>query len=332
LLRHWRSFRERRFVYGEARIAPLFKLKYPYDVFARLHGVNSLIESGAVDAALTELRELEPMPGAVKHIGFFIDFYTRLGRPEFAASCAIRIAAKETSRKSIDLYKRNGLNLILDESSLVDNRMITSGSWEPEQLAYLSMLIERLRGKPNATFLDIGSYWGLYSLLALKSGAFDNIHAFEADLHNFAQLQANLFLNNATHSITTYNKAISDQSATLRFWDSRTHIEKNRGGVGVVDENSRHITYAVDAKSIDELLSLSGAHILTKIDVEGHEAPVLRGMAKTISQNKIVLQVEVFKPQYNRIFAETERLGLRKFHEIYPDHYLTNMTVEELGI
>jgi hypothetical protein len=103
----------------------------------------------------------------------------------------------EKPPRTVDIYERLGLTLLLDDSSLVDKSVIESGTWEPEQLAYVASLTERFRKFDHSVFLDIGSYWGLYSLLAMRSGVFEKQYAFEADRHNFAQLQSNIFLNKA---------------------------------------------------------------------------------------------------------------------------------------
>ena len=232
----------------------------------------------------------------------------------------------------VDVYQRLGFNLLLDPSSIVDHCVIETGTWEPEQLAYFAQLIERLRGRPRLVFFDIGSYWGLYSLITQRTKAFSEIRAFEADKCNFGQLQSNLFLNNALHAVRALNMAVSDQVATLTFWDSRTHPDGNRAGVGIIDNSGERQGYPVNADTIDNLTTESGSCILMKIDVEGHEEFVLRGMQRTVATNKVVMQIEVYEAQHDRVFSEVEKLGLRCFHTIYPDYYLTNMTIEELGI
>lgn len=231
-----------------------------------------------------------------------------------------------------DVHERLGLKLLLDDSSLVDKTVIQAGTWEPEQLAYMAELTERFRGFDRPMFLDIGSYWGLYSLLAMKSGVFETQISFEADRTNFAQLQSNLFLNRAAGKVRAINKAVSEKEAVLKFRDSTTHPEGNRAGASVLGWDEDYIGYPVDAVPIDSVVTDTGRHILMKLDVEGHEAPVLRGMAQTVANNKVVMQVEVFDQYHDQVFAEVEKLGLRVVHKIYPDHYLTNMTVDELGV
>lgn len=244
-----------------------------------------------------------------------------------AAAQPVALPARDT-----DLHERLGLNLLLDKSSLVDRCVIETGTWEPDQLAYIAELTERFRKFDKPVFLDIGSYWGLYSFLAMKSGVFAEQFAFEADRHNFSQLQANMFLNKAGGKIKAVNNAVSEAKGVLKFRDSTTHPEGNRAGASVIGWEENFEGYAVDAIPIDSVITDTGRHILMKLDVEGHEAQVLRGMVQTVMNNKVVMQVEVFDEHADQVMVEVERLGLRTIHAIYPDRYLTNMTDAELGV
>jgi FkbM family methyltransferase len=225
-----------------------------------------------------------------------------------------------------------GFRLLLDRGSLVDRAIVDTGEWEHEQLDYFVGLIERIRGRGECLFIDVGAYWGLYTLVAHRSAAFGALYAIEADRHNFAQLQANLFLNNASAGVTSVNKAAGHDEAPLFFRDSASHADGNRAGTSVLPHDTTLPGRQVPASSIDALLQASGAWILLKIDVEGFEANVLRGMAQTVRDNRVLMQVEVFDAHKAPAFDEIARLGLRQIHCIYPDYYLTNIPAEELGL
>jgi FkbM family methyltransferase len=239
--------------------------------------------------------------------------------------------ALKPQKKDVDLYQRFDMRLLLDKSSLVDRNIIENGSWEAEQTNFFMGLMGKFVGQKNSVFIDIGAYWGLYSLLALRYGV-DTIYAFEPDRHNFAQLQAQIFLNGASGHIRPINKAVSISAATVRFWDSRTHPSGNRAGVGIVDKHFALPTYDVEAVSIDEHLQLEDATIGIKLDVEGHEPEALRGMTQTLKKNRVIMQIEVFDCNCDRILPLIETLGIREIKRISPDRYYTNMTVEQLGI
>lgn len=237
----------------------------------------------------------------------------------------------QATPRPIDVHDKLGFLLLLDESSLVDKTVITQGTWEAEQLSYMSDVMNGFRGREKTAFLDIGSYWGLYSLVAARLRVFDRQYAFEADRTNFSQLQANRFLNKLARTVTSLNCAVSDSPGTLQFWDSQSHPDGNRAGVGVVSGTEGLASYPVQAVRLDDVVDLSGGHLLMKIDVEGHEEYVLRGMDRLLAENKVAMQIEIFDLHRDNVFAEVKRLGLRQFHSIYPDYYLTNMSEDELG-
>jgi FkbM family methyltransferase len=239
------------------------------------------------------------------------------------------IEAMRPQKENIDLYDRLDLRLLLDKSSLVDKAIIENGAWEPEQMSFFFGTMGNFLGEANTVFLDVGAYWGLYSLLARRAGI-NRIFAFEPDRCNFSQLQTQLFLNNATGDVTPVNKAISEKRQTVHFWDSRTHPSGNRAGGAVVSANFHRPTYEVEAISLDEMFDFREHFVWIKLDVEGHEANALRGMKRLIEDNQVLLQIEVFDIHKEIILPEIEKLGLRKVHAIYPDQYYTNMTDSRL--
>ncbi|MGQ3675916.1 FkbM family methyltransferase [Xanthobacter sp. TB0139] len=235
-----------------------------------------------------------------------------------------QIRQSENADPQLAIYERMGLRLLLDPTSYVDRYMIDNGQWEEAQISYLCHIIQQLQRHGPVTFLDIGSYWGLYSLHVRKLNV-RAIHAFEADLHNFSQLHAQIFLNDAAGWVQTHQVAISDKREMVTFMDSRGHPEGNRGGVGIVDEKVAVRSFSIQAETIDQTLPLSGALIVAKLDLEGHESKALEGMRQTISANRMFLQVECFEENAMKTTGMLDKLGLRPVHEIGPDRYYTNM-------
>ncbi len=240
-------------------------------------------------------------------------------------SAILPIGAVVPEPTGISIYDRLGCRLLLDPSSLVDRSVINEGSWEPAQVAYFLQLAERFRGQDKTVFLDIGAYWGMYSLLFAKSGLASEIFAFEADRHNFAQLQSNVFLNGAARQIKAFNKAVSERDQLMYAWDSTSHPDGNRGGVGMVHKGFEYATMEVDGVTLDSFLGLKDNNLIVKIDVEGHEQHVLLGMERTVRENRVIMQVEVYEPQQPVTFAILERMGLRRIHQVDHDFYYTNI-------
>jgi len=228
------------------------------------------------------------------------------------------------------VYRRLGYRFLLDGRSHVDRKIIVMNRWEPRQMAFLTKAVECFRNKEEALFLDIGAYFGIYSFLMLKTGVFRRIVAFEADAHNFAQLQANMFLNHATHRIAAHNLAVSDHNGIVHILDSTEHPEGNRGGTGCALPDHPGSKFETSAVTIDSHLHLRGAHIAIKIDIEGHEPYALRGMEQTLRTNKVLLQIEAYEASREQVFSQLNDYGMRHLTTIAYDHYFTNMNDAEL--
>lgn len=234
--------------------------------------------------------------------------------------------------RNFGIYQREGLNLLLDKESLVDHELIYNGTWEKEQLSYIKEIVAGFQGnKRKKIFLDIGSYFGLYSLHMSRINVFEQIIAFEVDAVNYRQLQANLLLNDPDFFIKTHNFALSDKDGETYFFPSYLHPSKNRGAAAIVPENHNHNNCVkVSTRALDSILDLSGHIILAKIDVEGSEFPVLHGMRKILCQNHCFLQIEalVFNAddvkKHAQIDTFLKSLGYRCIHSIGVDNYYSN--------
>ena len=188
--------------------------------------------------------------------------------------------------------RRMGLRLLLDYENVVDRQIFLTGSWEKDLLDRLFGLVEAQRRHHDGglVFLDIGSHWGLYALLARRTGLFERIVAFEPDPTNHAQLQANLFLNGAEADIEVLKLAASDREASFGLF-MRSHA--NRGATRVARDGEPG-QVACRADRVDRHVDLEGKLLVVKMDVEGHELEALEGMVGLLARNRCVLQVEIW--------------------------------------
>jgi len=223
----------------------------------------------------------------------------------------------------VGIFDYRELRLLLDPTSFVDQHIILHGVWEPAQLNYLFDLVMKYDGQKRRTFLDIGAYFGLYSLLAAKTGLFSEIFAFEADRYTFGQLHGNIFLNKFERSVFAKCAAISDHSYEGNFWESRYHPDGNRGGVGLAVGPSGETT-RVQCLALDEVFDFSDRSLVIKVDVEGHEIQALSGMKRLLSENSVPLQVEAYEASQKSLFELAEHLKLRHINTIDVDHYFVN--------
>ncbi len=232
----------------------------------------------------------------------------------------------EPDRFSPRLYQRAGLNLLLSGNSGPDRVLAESGEWEQQQIAKLLELaaLACARRSGPKIFLDIGAYFGLYALVMDRARLFDRIVAYEPDRANFAQLQAELFLNGAACRIEVHNAAVAEVAGHRQMQRSDRHPTGNRGGVELwrCGPDPRCIPTGVVA--IDDEITIDGGLIVAKIDVESGQDAVLRGMRRTIAANECILQVEAYEQQRPATLALLAELGLSVVEDIYPDLFAVN--------
>ena len=85
---------------------------------------------------------------------------------------------------------------------------------------------------------------------------------------------------------------------------SAVHDNKNYNDVKI---------YEANFKIADEVIDINNSVLAIKIDVEGHEYNILKGLRKIINNNKCVLQLEIFKDKFDKI---NKLLIENKFYKI----------------
>ncbi|HEX3674874.1 MAG TPA: FkbM family methyltransferase [Rhizomicrobium sp.] len=230
----------------------------------------------------------------------------------------------QVTRGRLFVTKRMGRRLLFDIDNTVDKYLLAYGFYEPVQKRILFAAAREAASRGGrCVFLDVGAHWGIYALWAEESGLFNRVVAVEADPRNLHQLYANLFLNDLSDRIDVVGAAAAGASGSLTFAlaSSRARVVSQ---VATPDMGGNFTTRTVTAVRLDDLETMTGGVIVAKIDVEGFEEEVLKGMTRLLAQNRCVLQVEVFGPSLAP-FTETMRgLGYEKFAEAANDRYYRN--------
>lgn len=144
--------------------------------------------------------------------------------------------------------------------------------------------------------LDVGANTGIFSIAAASTTDSAKIFAIEPNYSNFTALKVNVKRNSLP--ITCLNVAATSQNKLVTLWDFSTEIsysasleKKFRLGHGVIPNEVFGVR--LDQLFADDMESV----ILAKIDVESHEAEVLRGLSKTLSKANIqfIFVIEVIR-------------------------------------
>lgn len=144
------------------------------------------------------------------------------------------------------------------------------GIWEPD----ITSFIDR-RVAAGRTFVDVGANIGYHTLLAAAGGA--RVVAIEASPEIFRVLGEQVTANGAA-SVRLVNKAVSDRTGTCSIYAGPV---RNIGLSTTVRRRGFAAEAVVASAPLADLLEPDELRTLgiVKIDVEGGEPAVLRGMA-----------------------------------------------------
>lgn len=194
--------------------------------------------------------------------------------------------------------RRFGRDLLIDQTCPVGRGMLTRGLWEFRQIERLATEM-RARGAPRDTvFLDVGAFWGLYSLWLERHRLANEIHAIEPSPVNRAHLRTHLAMNKLNGRIQVHSFAASDREGTAQFIESGG---VSRIGAGAVE---------VPTRPLDDVFDFQDRLLVLKIDTEGHERVAIDGMARLLGRNRVLMQVEVFPENQPDVLGRLQALGL----------------------
>lgn len=201
------------------------------------------------------------------------------------------------------LIKSQNINLLIEIRDPIEREIFFNLSYEEEQIA---TLVEFSKKNKQDFFLDIGSNCGYYALFIAKTFPSTHVIAFEPIKKTYEKLVKNIHYNNLKKQIQTFNFGLSDTNDEVQM---RTLIKKGfiqSGGFTVNDKNrelkTNETLLKADLKIGDEVIKYINKNLLIKIDVEGHEINVLKGLSRLINNNKIYMQIEIFHENKENIF------------------------------
>jgi FkbM family methyltransferase len=167
-------------------------------------------------------------------------------------------------------------------------------------------LFEALKQRKRSTIVDIGANVGAFTLpLAHSVGEDSHVIACEATSYAFGKLKRNLSLNPSIQRRVTAVQAILDERSSAANDKVAIYSSWRVDGFTSPDEHPVHggLQMSTDGSittSLDELvqgdqgLSESIQRLaLIKLDVDGHELPILRGARETISATRPMLLIEI---------------------------------------
>ena len=199
----------------------------------------------------------------------------------------------------------------------IDANVFFYGAFEKPLLFFLRDTLNALITEtPKAIFMDIGANVGHHSIFLSKFAS--QVLAFEPYPKVNMQFKQQIAHNNISN-IQIFETGLSDRRETLNYYAPTGNNE----GIGSFDESSigkGNTSYGkLELQEGDQVIeSDSWKNIkLIKIDVEGFEKKVIKGLSRTIEEERPVIVCEItYGQQLSFVSIEELRSYLPKNYEI----------------
>lgn len=152
--------------------------------------------------------------------------------------------------------------------------------------------------KPDV-FIDIGANLGLYTCVMMKNRLVPRAILFEPDRRNRVHLRANLLINDLIDGdIEIHEVALGAVPGKFRLVPGP---ERDIGLSQIVENAGAADGYDVDVVRFDDIVTLAGKTLAIKIDIERYERKALAGRARTLKDNRGIVQIEVLEAREETI-------------------------------
>lgn len=244
-------------------------------------------------AALTVLSITRSLMGA--RLRWFA--YRRIGRP---------LSRRLRGRYVVSV--REGYRLRIDLDDIVGAMLVSSGVWEPSVTAVFRAVL-----RPGDIAVDVGAHLGYFTVLAGRLvGEHGKVYALEPSPATFVDLLRNVELNGLQNVVPLRVAAGPERGQAPLL----VPPDGNSGRASLVEWFDREDAErrVVEVEPLHRVLAQrdAGRLALVKIDVEGYEEDVLRGLEPVLETgSRPIVVLEVHGPFVERICAYLEGLCTR---------------------
>ncbi len=180
-----------------------------------------------------------------------------------------------------------------DLSSFIDRRMYLFGHYEEE---LIGLFVSQIPAGRRRTILDVGANVGTHSLAF--SHHFKAVHSFEPNPKLWASFEENVRLNGFSN-VTLHKLGLADKIGEIPFYN----IDNKNAGLGTCSPDE---LYDQPLQLVGTVKVLTGDGFVAsenvgpvdaiKIDVQGFELSVIRGLQETLARDKPFVWLEIGGP------------------------------------
>mgnify|MGYP006425957123 CR=1 FL=1 len=186
----------------------------------------------------------------------------------------------------------SGEYFLVNPKDWIGFRCFISGCYDIEK-KYEKCLMQIARQNEIKTFLDIGANHGYYSLKIASAFPNGRVYSFEPFSYNLEILNKNITLN-SLENITVVNNVVSNIENKVKVYFSGKENSGETTAVRIEADQKISSYEEVESIVLDSWLMKENLKKidLVKIDVEGFELNVLKGMKKILLRDKPFVFVE----------------------------------------
>ena len=212
---------------------------------------------------------------------------------------SIGIRLLKILKRNRGFFNINGFKMYLDFLDPIDRSIILNKVYEVEEIDILTKLIDN---NSSTRFIDIGANCGFYSF----HFAMQNLEVLAFEPNFEARLKMNNTISqkqNLKDRIKIFPYGISNINSEMNMRSMVKHGYIQTGGSAIttdnVSQNNKYKVYKGEFKIGDEILNFKRDNLAIKIDVEGHELNVLKGIQNLLKSNKCIIQIEIFEKNFD---------------------------------
>ena len=212
--------------------------------------------------------------------------------------------------------KINNFIFEIDIRESIERKTYFIREYEKKRMDKLHLFSKKVNSE---ILIDIGANIGFYSILS--SSRFRQIYSFEPNERNFKVLKKNIE-NNKLKNIKILNFGLGENEEVL-MGNSKTKGKLfQTSGFAINKDNKKGERVLV--KKGDDVLQFKNKTLTIKIDVEGFEFFVLKGLKSALINNLCILQIEIWERNYDEVHNFLKSLGYKMIISIDGDTYFSN--------
>ena len=202
----------------------------------------------------------------------------------------------------------------VDIRESIERKTFFLKSYEKDRMSYLIN-----NSKKSNIFIDVGAHIGFYSILT--SDHFKQVYSFEPNFRNYQKLLKNIKQNKLERKIRSFNHGLGEKQQKLKgISASKGELIQTSGFY--VSQNNKTGEDVLILKG-DDVIKLVNEDITLKIDVEGYEYNVLKGLKTILLNNNCFIQVEIWDKNIKNVLSFLGNLNYQKLITIDGDTFFS---------